>query len=144
MKATILSRRTTLSLVWLLVAIAPLRAGGGRSQPVALASGVLAVQTTVSDIDRAVDFYTHVLAFEKVSDDELSGDGYERLQGVFGPHVRIVRMRLGDEFIELAEYLAPRGRVIPGDSRSNDQSFSMSPSLSATWTRHTAGCGRTR
>ena len=27
--------------------------------------------------------------------------------------MRVVRMRLGDEFIELTEYLAPRGRPIP-------------------------------
>jgi len=34
-----------------------------------------------------------------------------------------VRMRLGDEFIELTEYLAPKGRPIPVDSRSNDRWF---------------------
>jgi len=32
-------------------------------------------------------------------------------------------MRLGDEFIELTEYLAPKGRPIPVDSRSNDRWF---------------------
>jgi catechol 2,3-dioxygenase-like lactoylglutathione lyase family enzyme len=37
--------------------------------------------------------------------------------------MRVVRMRLGDEFIELTEYLAPRGRPIPVDARSNDHSF---------------------
>ena len=33
------------------------------------------------------------------------------------------RMRLGDETIELTEYLTPRGRPIPVDSRSNDRWF---------------------
>jgi catechol 2,3-dioxygenase-like lactoylglutathione lyase family enzyme len=37
--------------------------------------------------------------------------------------VRIVRMKLGDESIELDEYLAPKGRPIPLESRSNDRWF---------------------
>ncbi|HXG94454.1 MAG TPA: VOC family protein [Blastocatellia bacterium] len=78
---------------------------------------------TVSDADRAVEFYSKALSFEKVSDVEVTGDEYEHLQGVFGLRMRIVRMRLGDEFIELTEYLAPRGRPIPVDSRSNDRWF---------------------
>jgi catechol 2,3-dioxygenase-like lactoylglutathione lyase family enzyme len=32
-------------------------------------------------------------------------------------------MRLGDEQLELTEYLAPQGRPIPPDARSNDRSF---------------------
>ena len=32
-------------------------------------------------------------------------------------------MRLGDEFIELTEFLAPRGRPAPVDARSNDRWF---------------------
>jgi catechol 2,3-dioxygenase-like lactoylglutathione lyase family enzyme len=53
----------------------------------------------------------------------VAGTEYERLQGVFGLRARVVRMRLGDEGIELTEYIAPRGRPIPGDSRSNDRWF---------------------
>ena len=78
---------------------------------------------TVSDMDRSVEFYSRVLSFEKVSDVEVAGAEYERLQGVFGLRVRVVRMKLGDEVIELTEYLAPRGRPIPPDSRSNDRWF---------------------
>jgi catechol 2,3-dioxygenase-like lactoylglutathione lyase family enzyme len=37
--------------------------------------------------------------------------------------MRVVRMRLGDEEIELTEYLAPRGRPAPVDSRSHDRWF---------------------
>ncbi len=37
--------------------------------------------------------------------------------------MRVVRLRLGDETIELTEYLAPKGRPIPVDSRSNDRWF---------------------
>jgi catechol 2,3-dioxygenase-like lactoylglutathione lyase family enzyme len=85
-----------------------------------------AVQTpglTVSDMDRSVEFFSRVLRFEKVSDVEVFGDDYERLQGVFGLRARVVRMKLGDEQIELTEYLAPRGRAVPEDTRSNDRAF---------------------
>ena len=78
---------------------------------------------TVGDMDRSVDFYMRVLTFETVSDMEISGDEVEHLFGVFGAHVRLVRMRLGDESIELAQFLAPRGRPVPVDSRSNDLWF---------------------
>jgi catechol 2,3-dioxygenase-like lactoylglutathione lyase family enzyme len=78
---------------------------------------------TVSDMDTSVQFYAKVLSFEKVSDVEVTGEDYERLQGVFGLRMRVVRMRLGDEFIELTEYLAPKGRPVPVDSRSNDRWF---------------------
>ena len=37
--------------------------------------------------------------------------------------MRAVRMKLGDESIELTEYLTPKGRPIPVDSRSNDLWF---------------------
>lgn len=84
---------------------------------------VEAVSMTVGDLDRAVKFYEQVLSFEKVYEIEVTGDEYERLQGVFGLRVRIARLKLGDEFIELAEYLAPKGRPISVDSRSNDRWF---------------------
>jgi catechol 2,3-dioxygenase-like lactoylglutathione lyase family enzyme len=85
--------------------------------------GVDAIGITVSDMDRAIAFYSKVLTFERVSDVEVSGENYEHLEGVFGLRMRVVRMKLGDEFIELTEYLAPKGRPIPVDSRSNDRWF---------------------
>lgn len=103
-----------------LVSTAPRTWGQPRSS---LVSGVDAVEITVSDMDRAVDFYSKVLTFEKVSDNEVAGDNYEHLEGVFGLRMRVVRMHLGDESIELTEYLAPKGRPIPVDSRSNDLWF---------------------
>src|SRR3974390_26022 len=95
----------------------------GFAQHAALVDGVDAVGITVSNMDRAVDFYSNVLTFEKVSDVELAGENYEHLEGVFGLRMRVVRMKLGDEYIELTEYLAPKGRPIPVDSRSNDRWF---------------------
>jgi catechol 2,3-dioxygenase-like lactoylglutathione lyase family enzyme len=64
-----------------------------------------------------------VLTFKTVADREVDGDSYEHLFGVFGLRIRAVRMRLGAEYIELMQFLAPRGRPIPTDSRSNDEWF---------------------
>jgi catechol 2,3-dioxygenase-like lactoylglutathione lyase family enzyme len=93
------------------------------AQRVSGVTGVAGIGITVSDMDRAVDFYSRVLSFERVSDAEVSGSDVEHLEGVFGVRMRVVRMRLGDELIELTEFLAPKGRPIPVDLRSNDRSF---------------------
>ena len=66
-----------------------------------LVTGVDSIGMTVSDLDRSVEFYSKVLAFEKVSETEVAGPEYEHLEGVFGLRTRTARMRLGDEFIEL-------------------------------------------
>jgi catechol 2,3-dioxygenase-like lactoylglutathione lyase family enzyme len=88
-----------------------------------LVAGVEAVGMTVADLERSVAFYTNVLAFEKVSDVEVTGSPYEYLQEVFGLRMRVVRLRLGEEFIDLTEYLAPKGRPMPADSRGHDRWF---------------------
>jgi catechol 2,3-dioxygenase-like lactoylglutathione lyase family enzyme len=88
-----------------------------------IARAVQSVGMTVSDMDRSLAFYTSVLGFTKLSDVEIAGDAYEHLEGVFGARVRIVRLQLGDETIELTEYLTPRGRPIPVDAHSNDGAF---------------------
>lgn len=103
-------------------------AAGGREASVApaprgLVQGVEAIAIVVADMDRSVEFFSRILDFEKVSDREVAGGDYERLEGVFGLRVRAVRMRLGDEAIELNQYLAPAGRPVPADSRSNDLWF---------------------
>jgi catechol 2,3-dioxygenase-like lactoylglutathione lyase family enzyme len=84
---------------------------------------VEAVGMTVSDMDRSVQFYSDVLGFKKISDVEVYGDSYEQLQNLFGLRMRIVRMQLGDELIELTDYLTSGGRSIPEDAKSNDLIF---------------------
>jgi len=93
---------------------------------VALAQLIRSVETigmTVSDIDGASRFFSKALDFEKISDFEVYGGEYEKLQGLFGLRMRVVRMKLGAEVLELTQYLAPEGRPIPADWRSNDQAF---------------------
>jgi catechol 2,3-dioxygenase-like lactoylglutathione lyase family enzyme len=52
------------------------------------------VALAVADADRAAEFYTHVLFFEKASGYEVRGPG---------SRLRVVRMRLGDDLVELVE-----------------------------------------
>lgn len=86
-------------------------------------TAVANVGFTVSDMDRSIAFFTDALTFQVLSDAEVTGESWERLHGVFPVRMRVVRMRLGTEEIELTEYLAPRGRPIPVDMKSNDRSF---------------------
>jgi catechol 2,3-dioxygenase-like lactoylglutathione lyase family enzyme len=83
---------------------------------------VESIGMTVSDMDRAVEFYS-ALTFQEVSNIEVLGDEFEHLEGVFGARIRMVRMQLGNEYVDLTQYLAPPGRPIPVDSRSNDLWF---------------------
>jgi catechol 2,3-dioxygenase-like lactoylglutathione lyase family enzyme len=109
-------RRIFLSLVFCVFALT-----AGDRQP--LVTAVDSVGLTVSDLDRSVEFYSKVLSFEKVSETEVDGSDYEHLEGIFGLRMRTARMRLGDESIELTEFLAPKGRPAPPDAQANDHSF---------------------
>jgi catechol 2,3-dioxygenase-like lactoylglutathione lyase family enzyme len=78
---------------------------------------------TVSDADRSAEFYSRVLHFSKVSESEFAGPEFEKAKGVFGARARVIRMKLGDEQIELTQYLAPEGRPFPPGTRGNDRWF---------------------
>ena len=88
-----------------------------------LVQEVATVGMTVSDMEEAIAFYTQVLPFKVIDDVEVNGREYELLQGVSGAKARVVDMQLGEEIIELTEYLTPKGDSIPVDSQSNDLWF---------------------
>ncbi|AHG89410.1 Glyoxalase/bleomycin resistance protein/dioxygenase [Gemmatirosa kalamazoonensis] len=69
-------------LLVLLLASGP--ASAASAQPLA----VPVVGMTVSDMERAVAFYTRVLSFRTISDVEVAGSAYEHLQGVFPARAR--------------------------------------------------------
>src|SRR3954447_8146666 len=94
----------------LILSLVVLCGGLAASEHRGLVTSVDSVGLTVSDLGRSVEFYSKVLSFEKVSEVEIAGPEYEHLEGVFGLRIRVARMRLGDEFIELTEYLTPRGK----------------------------------
>jgi len=95
--------------------------GSVNAQP--LATVVDSIGIPVTDADRSVEFYSEALSFHQVADREVYGEGYEHLFGVFGLRLRMVRMQLGDETIELMQFLTPRGRPLPEDFRANDRWF---------------------
>jgi len=90
-------------------------------------SVVMAVESigmTVSDMDRSVAFYSDVLEFRPISDVEVDGPEYDQLWGIFGVRARVVRMQLGEQQLELIEFLAPPDvRPIPVPSYSHDLWF---------------------
>lgn len=84
---------------------------------------IRAIGLTVSDADRSQDFYTQALGFEPVSDITFETEDYSDLLGMAEATIRIVTLQLGDELIELMQYLNIEGKPIPKDSRSNDLWF---------------------
>lgn len=112
----------------LCAALLVLAGGAGRAR----ASGdrvaveaVAMVGTTVADLSASTRFFVDVLGFAVEGDRpiERSGRHFELLHGLFGARARVATLRLGRERIELTEYLAPRGRPYPGDTRGNDRWF---------------------
>lgn len=93
------------------------------AQQVRPVASVAAVGVTVRNLDEAIRFYTEVLQFKVVARMEHDGATEEHVMGLFGLHTDVARLQLGDECLELTEYLAPRGRSLPEDSRSNDRWF---------------------
>ena len=112
-----------LGLAWLLLAAFQIALAGQTRPASGHALQVGPVAMTVSDMDRSVTFYTSVLSFEKVSDRERSGPEIDQLYGVSRAHVRVVDLKLGDESIELMQFVGAAGKPVPTDARSNDLSF---------------------
>jgi glycerol uptake facilitator-like aquaporin/catechol 2,3-dioxygenase-like lactoylglutathione lyase family enzyme len=84
---------------------------------------VESIGITVKDLDRSVKFYTEVLGFKKINETAYQGADIEQLNGLFGINVRTARLQLGEEIIELTDYLTTGGRSIPEDQKSNDLFF---------------------
>lgn len=101
----------------------PVAAVAGEEAPVEV-ERVAMIGFTVADMDRSVAFYSEVLTFEKVAEFSVNGPSYDQLEGVFGANMRVVHLRLGEQIVELTQYLSPPGgRPIPVPSHSNDRWF---------------------
>ena len=108
-------------LVALLIAAWPVLLG---AQPSGHTLKVGPVVMTVADMDRSVEFYTHVLTFEKQSETERNGAEIDELYGIPNARVRAVDLKLGDASIELIQFIGTTtGAPVPADSRSDDLSF---------------------
>jgi catechol 2,3-dioxygenase-like lactoylglutathione lyase family enzyme len=112
-------RPSTAAPIWSLILL--LQAIAASAQ--VATTGVGPIVMTVSDLDRAVSFYTDVLSFRKAGAAEAHLDSFDRLTSIFGTNVETATLTLGSESIQLVQYRAPRGRPVPADSRSNDEWF---------------------
>jgi len=95
-------------------AAAPLPA---RGSPV-----VRSLTLTVSDLERSLALF-RALDFELREQRYLRGAAFAAWTGLPGAEARSALLQLGAEQVELRQFLAPLGRAIGSDSRSNDQSF---------------------
>ena len=80
---------------------------------------IMAIALNVADIDRSLDFYTQALGFKVVDDTIFERSTYNHLPS----KVRLATLQLGDESIELIQYLDLDAKAIPEDSQSNDLWF---------------------
>src|SRR5262249_23931798 len=89
------SRANHIGTIVFRAALPPFQASASRAE----VRSVGPIVISVSDLERAVNFYETVLSFQKVSQAELKGTVYEHLEAVFGLRIRTATMRLGDETI---------------------------------------------
>lgn len=85
------------------------------------AQEVARVSITVSNLEKATEFYEKVLSFKKTGVYELNETVARQLFGVKSV-IKVATLQLGDESIELMEFKT-KGRPIPADSKSNDLWF---------------------
>ncbi|OQW33409.1 MAG: hypothetical protein A4E19_03100 [Nitrospira sp. SG-bin1] len=94
------------------------------TEPPVAAQSIASIGFTVSDMERSIAFYRDVLTFKQVSDVEVDGPKYDQLYGAFGVRARVVRMQLGEQKIELTQFISPPDlRPIPAPSYSHDLWF---------------------
>lgn len=81
------------------------------------------ITLSVADLDRELRFYTNTLPFRLVGEAHADGPELKQFTGLQDARTRTATLQLGRELIELEQFVAPRGRSIPNDSRSFDHWF---------------------
>ena len=82
-----------------------------------------AICITVKSLAPSLKFYTEVLKFKHISTEDFYGENQEHLFAKFGIHYKIAHLQLGDEYVDLIDYLTSGGRSIPETQQSNDLAF---------------------
>lgn len=79
------------------------------------------INIVVTNLERAVRFYTEVLGFQKTKEAYLEGGWIDRIVGLSGVrgHVAYVVAPAGEPRIELLCYEAPKGEALPVNSQAN-------------------------
>lgn len=81
------------------------------------------ITLTVADAAKTTAFYTQAFGCIVLYDHVFEGNSYSQLGQNAPSSVRMVTLRLGDEYIELLQYLELEAAPIPPDSQSNDLWF---------------------
>jgi catechol 2,3-dioxygenase-like lactoylglutathione lyase family enzyme len=79
------------------------------------------INIVVADLERSVRFYTEVLGFKKTHDVHMEGGWIDAIVGLRGVKglVAFVEPPGGGMRLELLQYVAPPGVVLPENSRPN-------------------------
>ena len=102
-------------------------------QPIAAAVGPIGV--TVANMDRWLNFILTSSISASFSDEEFPGENIRACEGrIRRVRIRVARLQLGEEQIELTEYLAPKGHPCRLIRAAMIAGFSTSPSSQVTWT----------
>jgi catechol 2,3-dioxygenase-like lactoylglutathione lyase family enzyme len=83
---------------------------------------IRSIKLTIANADRAKEFYTRALGFEAIAETMMREQSTDRT-GASEADIRVIRLQLGDEQIELVQYLNIGGNPIPDDSQSHDLWF---------------------
>lgn len=89
---------------------------------------LLAIGFSTADAETAASFYTQTLGFERTQTLTIDAGAYADLVGLPGAQLKLVRLQLGLETLELTEVVTlgsgnRPGRPVPADSRSCDLWF---------------------
>jgi catechol 2,3-dioxygenase-like lactoylglutathione lyase family enzyme len=109
--------------IYILAMLLSLGLCAGASYANAKVVALKSIALTVSNLDRSVAFYEQALDFKKVSEQTIVNRDFDYVTNVFGARVRSAELQLGDEKIQLNQFLSASGQGVPIDSRSNDLWF---------------------
>ena len=73
-----------------------------------MVKGVFHSSITVSNLNKSITFYRDILGLEFLFTRESSGEGLSKAIGVENAHLKIAMLRVGDDFLELIEYVKPK------------------------------------
>jgi catechol 2,3-dioxygenase-like lactoylglutathione lyase family enzyme len=106
---------------WLALSIVVV--SGGEARASLRVTGVGCPSISTASLDRAVTFYTKVLDFQLVKEEDSSSSA--RLTPAMSPETKAktAKLGLGDECLDITEYSSPRGKPFPENSRANDLWF---------------------